>query len=309
MATIAVVLVVAILNTSEGDPDGSGGPATGAGSASPSTNPVSAEEYQRALTALDGALSPVIKQLRAARTPVTVSNVVAGLRAALTAQAEILRAIVPPASAQSAHATLLTGLDSLDNNLLEAASAAEERGVCAGSSATALISRSAGAAEVRSAVAALAAAGQAQPYKVGTFLPKVTADSKRRMANGWFATRTVRGGSGLFKIDNGGKDDAVVSLVRGKNTKPVVTVYVRSHASYTVTGIRDGSYEIYATGGADWDKAAKAFTRSCSFAQFDSPAKFATSATSYTKISITLNPVKDGNATVTDVSPDDFPTS
>jgi hypothetical protein len=306
MVVVAVVLVVAILNTSE---SGSGGPSTGAASTSPSPSPVSTDEYQRALTAFDGALGPAFQQVRAARTPVSVSNANAALRVALTTQAEILRAITPPVAAQATHAALLTGLDSFTSNLREVDVAAESRNLCAGSSATAMVSRMSGAAEVRSAVAALAAAGQGQPYKVGTFLPKVTADSNRRMATGWFATRTVRGGSGEFKIDNGGQNDAVISLVQGKSKKPGITVYVRSHGSYTVDGIKDGSYEIYTTAGVDWDKTSKVFTRDCGFAQFDSPAKFVTTSTSYTKISITLNPVKSGNATVTDVSPDDFPTS
>jgi hypothetical protein len=240
---------------------------------------------------------------------VSVSNAIAALKTALTAQSEILRAITPPAAAQAMHAALLSGLDSFATNLLATDVEAESRNICAGSSATAMVSRATGAAEVRSAVAALAAAGQGQPYKVGTFLPKATADSNRRMANGWFATRTVRGGSGQFKIDNGGQNDAVVSLVLGKSKKPGITVYVRSHASYTVNGIKDGSYTIYMTGGKDWDKTSKVFTRDCSFAQFDKPAKFVTTSTSYTQVSITLNPVKNGNATMTDVSPDDFPSS
>jgi hypothetical protein len=269
---------------------------------------VSTDEYQRVLTAFDGALGPAFQQLRAARTPVSVSNANAALRVALTTQGEILRAITPPVAAQATHAALLTGLDSFTSNLRDVDVAVESRGVCAGSSATAMVSRMSGAAEVRSAVAALAAAGQGQPYNVGTFLPKATADSNRRMATGWFATRTVRGGSGQFKIDNGSQNDEVVSLVPGKSKKPGITVYVRSHGSYTVDGIKDGSYAIYTTGGVDWDKTSKVFTRDCGFAQFDSPAKFVTTSTSYTKVSITLNPVKSGNATVTDVSPDDFPT-
>jgi hypothetical protein len=300
MVVVAVVLVVAILNTSEGG-------SVGAGSASPSPVPVSADEYQRALTAFDGALGPAVQQLRVARTPVSVSNAVAALKTAMRAQSEILRAITPPAAAQTMHTALLIGLDSFASNLSAIDIAAESRNVCAGSSAAAMASRMSGAAEVRSAAATLAAAGQGQPYNVGTFLPKVTADSNRRMATGWFATRTVRGGSGQFKIDNGGQNDEVVSLVPGKSKKPGITVYVRSHGSYTVDGIKDGSYAIYATGGTDWDKTSKVFTRDCTFAQFDSPAKFVTTSTSYTKVSITLNPVKNGNATVTDVSPDDFP--
>ena len=95
--------------------------------------------------------------------------------------------------------------------------------------------------------------------------------------------------------------------VKGKNPKPVFTVYVRSKGSFTAKGIRSGTYRIYTASGADWNAAKKGFTRDCSFSKFDDTFKFTTTSVSASIWTVTLTPVVGGNASTSDVDPKSFP--
>ncbi len=110
-------------------------------------------------------------------------------------------------------------------------------------------------------------------------------------------------------MDNGGKSDAVLTLVRGK-TK-LTSFYVRKGRKATVTGVPDGMYKVFFTGGADWDRATRSFTRNCSFKRFEDSVNFRTirSATviQYRTWTITLQPVVGGTAKTSEVDPDSFP--
>ena len=66
----------------------------------------------------------------------------------------------------------------------------------------------------------------------------------------------------------------MVTLSKGR--KPAVSVYVRTGKTYTVKGVPDGSYTVFFTGGADWDRAARAFGRDCAFQRFEDPLRFRT---------------------------------
>jgi len=78
-----------------------------------------------------------------------------------------------------------------------------------------------------------------------------------------------------------------------------------------VTGVGDGTYKIFFTGGSDWDGKARSFARKCAFQQFDDKLTFRTirSATQirWSTWDISLQPVLGGNATTSDVDPNDYP--
>jgi hypothetical protein len=59
---------------------------------------------------------------------------------------------------------------------------------------------------------------------------------------------------------------------------PTFVVYVQAKARYSVTGIPDGTYELYLRTGVDWDPAGKGFTRDCNQEKFTDTFKFATTA-------------------------------
>jgi hypothetical protein len=243
-------------------------------------------------------------KLTAATSPATAESAATALATATETASADLSGVTPPEAAADAHQEFITALDGLAAAATETASAASDRDVCAGSSATALLSRDDAIDDVQAAAQSLAAVDPA--YTVGSFLPKETKDGNRRMKNGGYVKRT-RGGSGQLKINNGGAGDQVISVVKVGSKKPAITVYVRGKGKHTVTGVRDGTYRVYMTGGADWDAKLKRFTRNCGFSQFDDTFKFTTTSRQYTIWEVTLTPVVGGNASTTGVDPDAFP--
>jgi len=275
-------------------------------SPSPSATPISPPEYQALLAEVDKSVGDAFKKLGKAKNPKAVGAAVDDIESAVERQIRTLSAVTPPANVASAHADLLRGLEDLADSLAETGSAAGAGEVCVGSSALARLSRESSAEEVRAARQALATADPAQPYQVGDFIPKKTSDTNRRLSNGKFLKRT-KSGLGQLKIENGGRNDAVINVVRSGSKSPMVSVYVRAKSKFTVTGVRDGVYQIYMTGGKDWDDSAKAFSRDCSFQRFEDSFRFTTTSTQYTIWTITLTPVVGGNARTSDVDPGSFP--
>jgi hypothetical protein len=152
-----------------------------------------------------------------------------------------------------------------------------------------------GMAPARDASWALAAKGALQNYHV---------EQDRRLDNGQFVRAGSRTGRGELTIDNGGGQDGVVS-------SPAFSVYVRNGSKYTVKGIRDGTYEIFFTTGADWDSQNRTFTRDHTFQRFDDTLNFTTTKTSteirWSTWTITLHSVIGGTANASEVNPNDFP--
>jgi hypothetical protein len=112
-----------------------------------------------------------------------------------------------------------------------------------------------------------------------------------------------------LKIDNtGNTEDAAISMVPANTKTTSFTVYVHGGSSFTVSGVRDGTYQIYLTTGVDWDAAAPGFSRNCAFSKFADPFEFTTTSRQYTEWTISLKVSSDGNARVDDVTPGDFPT-
>lgn len=157
-----------------------------------------------------------------------------------------------------------------------------------------------GLASVRDASQALAAEGGLQNQQV---------EQDRRLDNGQFVRAGSRTGRGELTIDNGGDQDAVVSLAMNKN--PSFSVYVRNGSKYTVKGIRDGTYETFFTTGVDWDPQNRTFTRDRTFQRFDDTLNFTTTKTAteirWSTWTITLHSVIGGTANTSEVNPNDFP--
>jgi hypothetical protein len=299
LLALLALLVVPLVIDSGDDGSPGGGNRGSAPAAVPAASP---EQYQLALTSLDSALTTGWRKLSAARTPATVRNAADALALTVQSEAEKLRGMTPPDQVAAAHGELVSALEELSAGL----SSGSTENVCSGSSATPRLSRGAALNQVRTAAQALGAADPAHPYRVGTWVPKVTKDPKRRLTNGKYIKRTMSSGAGQLKIKNGGGADGVVSIVAG-NGKPAIVVYVRGKQNFTVRGIRDGSYHVFLSTGSDWDAAAKTFSRDCAFERFDDAFKFRTTSTTYTIWEITVQAVSGGNATATSVSPDDFP--
>jgi hypothetical protein len=308
---VGTVGVVVATNGSDGDHPtpvaASGGVTTSpTPSASPTPTGLSPADYQGRLAAFDGAMRSALRPLGAARTPGKVRAVLTSFRAALLRQTETLRLLEPPDAVGASHAGLLDGLDTFASDLSDAISASEDWNVCAGSSASTLISRATGAAEVRAAASRIAAADSAHRYRVATFLPRRSGDSTRRLGTGTMIKRPS-GGAGELTINNGGLADSVVTLLPVGVSRTLLSIYVRSKGSFKVTGIPDGNYTGYVTTGTDWDAHNHGFTRGCNFFRFDDRFDFRTTSTQFTVWRIGLTPQAGGNAKTSGVDPDKFP--
>jgi hypothetical protein len=273
--------------------------------------PVSPEEYQQVLAAIEAELKGGFQALAQARKPAAVHDAAQALESSTRSAASRLGATEPPAAAHDLHQQVAEGLSSLSTELGKIASGAESANYCTGSPAMAELSQSAAVSGLREKAKALATVDPGHAYKLGSFLPPPSAEANRRLGNGALIKKAAKSGSGKLKISNGGTVDAVINVVPARSKTATTMVYVRASGEYTLSGIRDGTYEVYLATGEDWDGAAKSFTRSCDYSKFDDPFPFTTKAvsggTQYTIWSITLTPVVGGNARTSDVDPGSFP--
>jgi len=115
----------------------------------------------------------------------------------------------------------------------------------------------------------------------------------------------ITGGQGRLTIQNGLSQDGVVVLVRGHSK--AIGVYVRAHASTTVHNIKDGAYTIDFTAGSLFRTCTGRFASEASYWRFSNSLAFVTTPTEYTLWTLTLQPVPNGNAPTTQISPADFP--
>ena len=282
--------------------DRNGIAATEGSTGAPAAEPLSPEQYVQVLAASDAAIAPSFRKLNTADSAAFARAAPAAVTT-IRAEADKLRLTKPPAAAAAAHGQLALELESLGDMVDESATAKQE---CPAASRWATVLQSGWADGIREDAKKLAAADP--KYKFGTFLPAAPKETKRRLKNGTFITRSSTGGSGHLKIKNGA-DDTTISLVptKGKKPKPVLTVYVRGGGTFTAKGVRDGTYRVFTASGEDWDKGRKGFTRDCSFSKFDDTFKFSTTSFSASIWTITLTPVVGGNASTSDVDPNAFP--
>jgi endonuclease YncB( thermonuclease family) len=125
----------------------------------------------------------------------------------------------------------------------------------------------------------------------------------RRLATGVFERLDSGQGMGELTIDNGNEGDAVIVL--SQSGKTVVKTYIRGKDSCTITGIADGTYDVFFTTGTDWDGSV--FTRDADFQKFEDPLEYSTTSSSYTTWSLTLHTVIGGTAQTDEVDPNAFP--
>lgn len=117
---------------------------------------------------------------------------------------------------------------------------------------------------------------------------------------------TFNGGKGELTIRMGAGGDAVVKLVKRDSSQASIAVYIRSDSSTTVTGIPDGVYRVLYATGDGYNARHTTFLVNMSAAEFDEPATYTTTRTTYSTWSITLHSAGDGNATTTPLPWDSF---
>ena len=134
-----------------------------------------------------------------------------------------------------------------------------------------------------------------------------------RLPNGTFLVKKLFGGLGELTVENGLDLDAVIILAGSMGSEiPLMAVYIRSNDSYTLTGIRDGTYIVYFCIGENWDKDSKKFTARTRYERFEDELQFETTETTYstyyTTYELTLHPVIGGTAETEYLNEEEFPT-
>ncbi len=269
----------------------------------------SPDAYRQALATAGNQVSTALAGVASAKSLKALTERLDKAEQVSRGAAEQLGQVTPPDDVRAEHADLVQALEQLNGDLGVLRGAVEGRELCASPAVMARLSRADGLAAVRDASRALAAKGGAQSYKLDLPVPAAPREQNRRLPNGQFVRQGSRTGRGELTTDNHSHRDTAVTLAVGK--RPAFTVYVRNRAKDKVSGIRDGTYQIYYTTGVDWDPKMRAFTRQCTFERFDDAFKFKTTRTAtqveWTTWTITLNPVSGGNASTSEVDPKDFP--
>ncbi len=284
--------------------DAAATPAPGASSSvPPGTSP---EEYRSTLTTALGPVGSSLDAVAGSRSLKSLGKRLEQAESAVGDAAERLGGLTPPPEIGAEHSDYVAALRGLGNDLGDARESVDGRRLCTASAVLAELGKADGLGAVKSAGGHLAAKGDYPADVVKLKAPKAL---DRRLANGAFIRSGSRSGRGQLTVDNGGGQDAVLTLVRG--TKKVTSFYVRKGRKATVNGVPDGTYKIFFTGGADWDDRARAFTRDCSFKRFEDSLRFRTIRTAtlirWSTWKLTLQPVVGGNARTSEVDPDDFP--
>lgn len=296
------MLVLAAACGGEPGPDSEPKPDGTRGTPTPT---MSVQEYQNELKAALDPLSNELARVPKSRGLPTLPKRLAEAERIAEKVAKDVRAMTPPPKASAAHMRLVDALDALAGDLSATADAVERQELCAPSSVLAELGDGAGFAALPEAVQALRRAR----VDVDLAVPATPKARGRSLPNGTFVRAGGLSGRGELRIDNGTEKDAVVSLVRGG--RPAFSVYVRGTSRVTVSGVPDGTYALYYAFGTDWDRRAKAFTRHCGFRRFDREATFETTydttAIYHTIQELGLQPTANGNATTSDVAPQDFP--
>lgn len=302
-SAVAITTVLA-LSGCTGDDEGSGAKTAGGGKQAPAISP---QEYRTALEAATGPLNSALSALAEAKAYKGLTQRISTAEEAAAQASARLGVVPPPTAVADEHVKLVAALQRFNEDLRTLGSEVGDRELCTAASARGRLGRADGSAAVRDAAAALTAKGP--DYRTDLDVPAAVQERTRRLPNGRFVRAGARGARGTLTIDNGGSSDSVVTLAKGK--RPVYSVYVRKGKKYTVTGVRDGTYRVFFTGGSDWDAGAKSFSRDCAFERFEESLAFRTTTTAtqirWSTWRITLQPVTGGNARTSEVDPEDFP--
>ncbi|RCG33196.1 hypothetical protein DQ384_01815 [Sphaerisporangium album] len=276
----------------------------GGGSASPTVD-VSAT-YRTTLATAAGPLRTALDGLAKSRSMKSLDQRLERAQNAASDAVEGLSAATPPPDVTAEHTDYLAALRGLEGDLGTLRDGVAGHDLCAPSAVLARLGKAGGFGEVRSAGGDLAAKGD---YPADVAKLRTPKERSRRLANGAFVRRGPQGGLGRLTVKNGGRFDTVLSVVRGKSA--VTRFYIRKNKSVTVTGVPDGTYKVYYTSGADWENGSRLFTRDCVFKRFDKPLSFrtvrGTTMIRRTIWTISLQSVLGGNATSSEVDPDEFP--
>ena len=286
--------------TSGGDP----GTTAASPSASPTPTEMTTGQYVTALAGIDKPVSGALSALATNGSKTRLNAAASTLETA----AGRLSGMDAPAAAAMDNVDLSGDFKNFAEDLRSLAKGQDSDGnaICAAASPAVQVGKTDSLTELSAELKKMAAAG----HPAGVTLPKFPKQQKRSLSTGTYLRDTDRSGNGQLTIENGGDGDAVITLTRSGAHS--FAVYIRKNASYTVKGVRDGTYTVYFTTGSDWDSGHKGFTSGCAYQKFDDTLKFTTvygsTQIEYTTYTLSLYAVAGGTASTSDVPPGQFPT-
>jgi hypothetical protein len=127
---------------------------------------------------------------------------------------------------------------------------------------------------------------------------------------GTFIEKSNMSGMGELEIINNGPDDAVAVL--SETEKGIVAaVYIRGNEIFNLTGIEDGSYELYFKQGESWNSSIANFDINASLSRMEALLTYKAvktdSGISYQVGQVTIEEVTDGDTAKVPVSETEFP--
>jgi hypothetical protein len=131
----------------------------------------------------------------------------------------------------------------------------------------------------------------------------------QRPANGTAIVNKIGGGANRLKVTNNNEKDVLVVFSKPGDGQPaLLAVLVRAKSSYTVRGLKDGTYTCYYVHGSAWCTHCKRFSEGAMYGQFEGDSRLKSGGGTYTESSVTFG-ITSGAGTPTDaVDEDDFPT-
>ncbi|MBB4922680.1 hypothetical protein [Kitasatospora kifunensis] len=300
----ALLLVSACSSThsSNGGTNGGTGGTDSIGTMTASSPTPYTVPYGITLNAAIGPVNDALAKLTSAGSVDDLNTDLATAQQAATSGSQSLQSANPPSSVSDANRQLSVALDTLATNLGAVQTDISNSKVCATSSALAETGAAQGLKDVPTALQSLATGGYTTTFNV----PQTPQQQQRALDNGSLVRQGANDGSGELTVDNsGGTVDAVLTLVKGGQS--AYSFYVVKGQSAKLTGIEDGTYDMYFAGGFDWDSSSKKFTESCAYTKFDDSTDFTTTSTTYSTVKITLQPVVGGNASTSTVPSGSYP--
>ncbi|MFB9719093.1 hypothetical protein [Planobispora longispora] len=288
-------------DASGGDP--SAAPSTAGPSAAPSPSALTAEAYRAELEKAGKPVKEALRKLAGTGGLKSLDRRVESTASAADDAVARLSGLTPPPELAAQHGTYVGALREFADAVGAARWDVESQKVCTGSSVLAELEKLGRLSQMKTAAKGL------EGYPADVISVKVAERKNRRLSNGKIIKSESRTGRGSMKVHNGGKQDAVVVVTRGG--KRVLSFYVRKKGRTTISGMRDGTYRVFYTTGADWDGKARAFTRSCDFTEFGKKVPFKTTYSGgyvrWNNWTLTLHAVKGGTVQSKPVKPDAFP--
>lgn len=125
-----------------------------------------------------------------------------------------------------------------------------------------------------------------------------------RPSTGTILKHTIYNGEGTLTVKNGLGDDIVAILAVSNDPKvSTLSVYIRSHDSYTISNISDNNYVLYYKVGDYWNKDSGKFAVAKENSRFENDIIFAVGSND----TATLNIVQGDDTGIKHVYEDDFP--